>query len=187
MKDRPEEQPAQEAGGEQASAGQSNGPVGAQPQEAAPADGAESTPEVDALRERYLRLAAEYDNFRKRTERERAELTVRAQAQLMERVLDVLDDLQRVAHYNADTTTVAALLEGVQMVERKFLRVLEGAGLEAIEPRGRPFDPAQHEALMTAPTENREEDESVGEVLQKGYQFKGVLLRPARVQVRKYG
>jgi len=178
MKDRPEEQPAQEAGGEQAGAGQ--------PQEA-PAMEGESTPEVDALRERYLRLAAEYDNFRKRTERERAELTVRAQAQVVERVLDVLDDLQRVAHYNADTTTVNALLEGVQMVERKLLRALESAGLESIEARGRPFDPSLHEALMTAPTENREEDESVGEVLQKGYQFKGVLLRPARVQVRKYG
>jgi molecular chaperone GrpE len=147
----------------------------------------ELTAELDALRDRYLRTAAEYENFRRRTDRERAEGGVRAQAQVVEKLLDPLDDLQRVAHFAADTTTVEALLEGVQMVERKLVRMLEAAGLEVIDARGQPFDPALHEALMTAPAQSREEDETVGEVLQKGYQFKGILLRPARVQVKKYG
>ena len=143
--------------------------------------------DAEGLRDRYLRLAAEYDNYRKRTDRERVETRDRAQGQLIERLLEPLDDLQRVAQFNAETTTVAALLEGVQMVERKLSRALEALGLEVLEARGQPFDPAVHEALMTAPTEEVAEDDTVGEVFQPGYRFRGVLLRPARVQVRKHG
>ena len=143
--------------------------------------------ELEALRDRYLRLAAEYENYRKRTEKERVESWGRAQAHLVQQLLDPLDDLQRVAHFSADTVSIQALLEGVQMVERKVLRTLEGAGLEVLDASGQAFDPAQHEALMTAPAERDEEDDTVGEVFQKGYRFKGDLLRPARVQVRKFG
>lgn len=152
-----------------------------------PADGprAEAAGEVEALNERFLRLAAEYDNYRKRTERERSESWVRAQAEIVRGLLEPLDDLQRVADYTAEGTGVEALVEGVQMVERKLLRALESAGLEAIDAAGERFDPGVHEALMTTPTEDPEEDDSVGQVFQKGYQFKGLLLRPARVQVRK--
>lgn len=143
--------------------------------------------ELQALRDRYLRLAAEFDNYRKRTERERAEHSIRAQGKLVQSLLDAVDDLERVADYTPDTTTVAALLEGVQMVERKLLRALEAAGLEPVDAHGEPFDPMHHEALMTAETEHPHEDETVGEVFQKGYRFQGHLLRPARVQVRKHG
>ncbi len=143
--------------------------------------------ELDSLRDRYLRTMAEFENFRRRTERERSEGGAKAQAQVVEKLLDALDDLQRVAHYGADTTTVETLLEGVQMVERKLLRTLEGAGLEKMNARGEVFDPTLHEAIMTAPAESHEEDETVGEVFQPGYQFRGILLRPARVQVKKYG
>lgn len=144
------------------------------------------TGDSDAARERYLRLAAEFDNFRKRTERERTESWTRAQAQLVERLLDPLDDLQRVAHVDAEKTSVSSLLEGVQMVERKLLRILEGAGLEMVEAEGQPFDPEAHEAIMTSPTEERESDDTVAEVFQTGYRFKGTLLRPARVRVNKF-
>jgi len=142
--------------------------------------------ELEELRDRYLRLAAEFDNYRKRTEKERAEHAVRAQGKLVSSLLEVIDDLERVADFTPETTTVAALLEGVQMVERKLLRALEAAGLERLEPRGARFDPEHHEALMTADTEHPHEDDTVGEVFQKGYRFQGHLLRPARVQVRKH-
>ncbi len=150
-------------------------------------DAASLEAECEALRDRYLRLAAEYENYRKRTDRERSELQDRAQAQLVKRILDPLDDLQRVAHFATDTATVESLLEGVQLVERNLLRALEGAGLEMVEAHGQAFDPAHHEALMTSPTEHEHEDESVGDVFQKGYRFRGELLRPARVTVRKFG
>lgn len=154
----------------------------------ASADGAEASAarELEEMRDRYLRLAAEFDNYRKRTERERAEQSVRAQGQLVQSMLDAIDDLERVADFTPETTTVAALLEGVQMVERKLLRALESAGLELVDAHGAPFDPTHHEALMTASTEHPHEDDTVGEVFQKGYRFQGHLLRPARVQVRKH-
>lgn len=160
--------------------------VGEQGGEGESLDGAVAAPDVAAMHERYLRLAAEYDNYRKRTERERSESWVRAQAELVKKILDPLDDLQRVADFTVENTGVEALLEGVQMVERKLMRALESAGMEVLDPARQPFDPALHEALMTAPTEDPEQDDSVGEVFQKGYGFKGILLRPARVQVRKH-
>lgn len=143
--------------------------------------------ELAETRDRLLRLAAEFDNYRKRTERERLEQSGRAQGKLVLGLLDALDDLERVADFTTETTTVEALLEGVQMVERKLLRALETAGLEKIEAKGGVFDPEVHEALMTAPTDNPEEDDTVGEIFQNGYRFQGQLLRPARVQVRKHG
>ncbi len=143
--------------------------------------------EIQALRDRHLRLAAEFDNYRKRTERERTESWTRAQAQLVEQLLDPLDDLDRVAQLDADSSREEALLQGVQLVRRKLLRALEAAGLETIDAAGQPFDPERHEALMMVPTEVRDEDDTVADVFQKGYSFKGILLRPARVQVRKHG
>jgi molecular chaperone GrpE len=151
------------------------------------ASGGASEQELAASRERYLRLAAEFDNYRKRVEREKAESWNRAQAQLAEKLLDVLDDLQRVAqHFNPETATAQSLMEGTQMVERKLQRALETAGVEEVQAEGQPFDPAVHEALMTVPAESRDEDHTVADVFQKGYRFKGILLRPARVRVKRF-
>jgi molecular chaperone GrpE len=143
-------------------------------------------PELSSLRDRHLRLAAEFDNYRKRVERERAEAFVRAQAQLLERLLEPLDDLQRIADFDPATTASSALHEGAEMVERKFLRAMESAGLEIVEAEGKDFDPAIHEALTTVPAAAAEDDDTVAQVFQKGYRFKGLLLRPARVVVRKF-
>jgi molecular chaperone GrpE len=190
MTDRSDEQPVPGATEPPADAAASPG-EGQEPGATASDEGAPSAEgaaaELQALRERYLRLAAEYDNYRKRTEKERAESWGRAQAHLVQQLLDPLDDLQRVAHYNTETVTAQALLEGVQMVERKLTRLLETAGLEVLDASGQAFDPSVHEAIMTAAADHEHEDESVGQVFQKGYRFKGDLLRPARVQVRKYG
>ncbi|HEU0302263.1 MAG TPA: nucleotide exchange factor GrpE [Longimicrobium sp.] len=150
---------------------------------AAPVGGAD---ELASLRDRHLRLAAEFDNYRKRVEREREETRVRAQAQLLERLLEPLDDLARVADFDPATTPSGALHEGCEMVEKKFLRAMEAAGMEEIEAEGRPFDPTIHEALTTVPAETPEEDNMVAQVYQKGYRLKGVLLRPARVVVKKH-
>ena len=189
-----EAQAVENGGGAQASGadGQANGPsngVGgdgpAFAEASAPA--ASGGDELSALRERHLRLAAEFDNYRKRVERERGESWVRAQAQLAERLLEPLDDLQRIADFDPATTAATALHEGAEMVEKKFLRALESAGLEEIDAAGKPFDPTQHEALATAPAENADEDDTVAQVYRKGYRFKGVLLRPAQVVVKKHG
>ena len=135
--------------------------------------------------DRHLRLAAEFDNYRKRIERERSELHAKAQAELTQRLLEGIDDLERVADFGEDTP-VAALLQGVQLVEKKLHTALTTLGLDPIDPKGEVFDPASMEALATVEAEHPEEDEVVSDVFQKGYRFKGHLIRPARVRVKKY-
>jgi molecular chaperone GrpE len=141
--------------------------------------------EVDRINDRHLRLAAEFDNYRKRVERERAEQHTRAQADLATRLLDILDDLQRVAQY-ADTGSPQALVDGVLLVERKLTQVLESSGLEAVDAEGRTFDPMTMEAVATVPAESADDDDVVADVFQQGYRFKGQLIRPARVRVQQY-
>lgn len=139
--------------------------------------------EVEQLKDRHLRLAAEFDNFKKRTQRERAESWSRAQAEIVASVLDSLDDLGRVAHFDADQTPARDVLAGVELVERKLLRALAGAGLERVGAEGEPFDPHTHEAVSTLPAATADQDHRVASVLQPGYRFGGALLRPARVSV----
>lgn len=149
-------------------------------------DRAAGEDELAQARDRHLRLAAEFENYRKRVTREREESWNRAQAQLVEKLLDALDDLQRVTEFTADAASADTLLEGAKMAERKLMRTLEAAGLEPLDAEGKPFDPTVHEAITTVRTEDAEEDETVADVFQSGYRFKGTLLRPARVRVKRY-
>lgn len=141
--------------------------------------------EVSRLTDRHLRLAAEFDNYRKRVDRERSELYVRAQAELAGRLLDGLDDLQRVAEH-AETADVKTLIDGVRLVEKKLTQVLESSGLEPVDAEGLAFDPESMEALATVAAEHAAEDDQVADVFQRGYRFKGQLIRPARVRVKQY-
>lgn len=178
---------ASQADGEEGEARNADGPQPTGADGAEGVRGSEGSGEVDAMRDRYLRLAAEFDNYRKRTERERTESWGRAQAQLVERLLDAIDDLERVARVDPESTSAGSLLEGVQLVERKLIRQLEGAGLEVIDAADQPFDPSIHEAIVSTPTEDESADDTVAEVFQKGYSFKGNLIRPARVRVHQFG
>ena len=141
--------------------------------------------ELSQSTDRFLRLAAEFDNYKKRTDRERVEAYGRAQSDLVARMLEALDDLERVADFDANTPS-ASLLEGVQLVEKKLRTVLSAAGLEPVEAKGATFDPNTMEAIATTPAEHPEEDEVVSDVFQTGYKFKGQLIRPARVRVKQF-
>lgn len=138
--------------------------------------------QLEQERERYLRLAAEYDNYRKRVARERAELADRSQATLVGRLLDALDDLERLV---ADGASASAeqVREAAALVDRKLRKELLAAGLERIDPAGAAFDPSLHEAVATLPPPSPELDHQVSATFQAGYRFKGALVRPARVQV----
>jgi molecular chaperone GrpE len=141
---------------------------------------------LDEQRDKYLRLAAEFDNFRKRTVRERQEAGWRAQGDLVSGMIESLDDLHRFALVDPATADSSTLSEGVLMVERKLLKSLAGHGLEVVDPVDHPFDPALHEAIMTVPATSPEEDHLVAQVFQRGYVFRGQLLRPARVVVKQW-
>ena len=143
--------------------------------------------ELAAFDDRHLRLVAEFTNYRRRAERELSEAWTRGQADMLRSFVDGLDDLQRVGAWQAESTTVEALIEGVDLVERKFRQALEAAGVELIDPAGELFDPNIMEAMLGVPTENPEDDQKVQDVFQKGYSFKGHLVRPARVTVFKHG
>jgi molecular chaperone GrpE len=139
--------------------------------------------EFESLNDRHLRLVAEFNNFKRRSEQERLAAWARAQSELAGRLVEVLDDLQRVAELDLSNATVEAIMEGIDLVERKFARALTDAGIEVIEPKGVAFDPAFMEAMMRVPAESDDQIDQVAQVFQKGYQLKGNLIRPARVSV----
>jgi molecular chaperone GrpE len=141
---------------------------------------------LDDQRDRYLRLAAEYDNFRKRTQRERAESGSRAQADLVKHLIDSLDDLARFSTLDPSTTDAATVIKGVDLVEKKLRKALGATGLEIIDALDQPFDPSMHEAVATEPALSSEDDNMVARVYQPGYRFNGQLLRPARVVVKQW-
>ena len=141
--------------------------------------------ELESLNDRHLRLAAEFDNYRKRNQRDRQALASRLQADLVGSLLDIVDDLQRVAD-GGDSAEAEAVLEGVRLVEKKLMTVLEGAGLSPVDAEGARFDPELMEAIGMVPTDEPEEDGRVADVFQRGYRLRDMLLRPARVRVYQH-
>ncbi len=150
------------------------------------ADPTQGADQLNEQRDRYLRLAAEYDNFRKRSARERAESGSRAQAELVTKLIDAIDDLSRFAHIDPATTDPQTLHKGIEMVEQKVLKSLGAAGLEVINPLDHTFYPTLHEAVATEAALSPEDDHTVAKVFQPGYRFNGQLLRPARVVVKQW-
>jgi len=142
--------------------------------------------QLDEAKDRHLRLAAEFDNYRKRVARERTDLVDRAQAALLSRLLDVLDDFDRL-NTDSGSASVESLREAMGLVSKKLRKELEAAGLEAIDPVGSPFDPSLHEAVSVVAPPSPAEDHQVSATFQTGYRFKGTLVRPARVQVYAEG
>jgi len=141
--------------------------------------------EIDRLKDQHLRLAADFENYRKRANAELAGAWVRAQADLVKSLVEALDDLERVSRFTSEDATVDTLVGGVDLVERKLLKTLTDAGLEILNPEGEVFDPTIMEAVMIVPLEEGRQDETVHQVFQKGYLFKDQLVRPARVSVYK--
>ena len=142
--------------------------------------------ELAALQDRFLRLQAEFDNYRKREARERSAAWARAKADLVQKLLGALDDLQRVAHFDPEKTSAAAIFDGVSLVERKLSDTLRREGLARIGEPGEPFDPHRHEAISTLRAPSPEQDGTVAAVAIPGYEFGSQLLRPAQVQVYEY-
>lgn len=142
--------------------------------------------EAEEQKDRYLRLAAEFDNYRKRVLRERQETTARAQGELMSRILDSLDDLSRVTAVNPEGVDPRSVVDGVAAVQTKLMRELGTLGLEVVNPVDQPFNPELHEAVATEPALSPEDDHLVARVYQPGYVFQGQLLRPARVVVKQW-
>jgi molecular chaperone GrpE len=129
--------------------------------------------------DRLLRARAEFDNARRRFERDRSDYLQFAAMDLVREILPALDDLERaLKHETADREYA----KGVELIQQRLSEILRKMGLEAVETAGKLFDPNQHQAVQRVETEDAE-DQAILDEFQKGYNFKGKLLRPAMVRV----
>ena len=160
----------------------------------APARGAESAgspaaePDAAAQRDEYrdllLRKTAEFDNYRKRVERERAALASAAAADLLEELLPVVDNLERALEAPAEEGAAAAYRDGVELIHRQMLDLLRKRGVTPIETAGEDFDPNVHQAIAHEESADHRAGEIIGEV-RRGYLLGARLLRAAMVRVAK--
>jgi len=140
--------------------------------------------ENQALKEQMLRLAAEFDNFKKRVDRERMNIVESANLDLVRSLLPVIDDLERSLEVSEKKVDYQTFVSGVDLVLRNFLKILRDQGLRVMETIGRPFDPEKHDALLQIEREGKEHNVVVDEHL-KGYEFKDRVVRHAKVIVSK--
>lgn len=134
-------------------------------------------------KDKYVRLHAEFDNFRKRNSRERVDLIKNANSDLIGNLVTVLDDFDRAIMHNADNNDVEALREGFGLIHSKLFKYLEGRGLEPLNALGEPFDTDFHEALTQIPAAEESQKGKVVDVIEKGYLLNGKILRYAKVVV----
>jgi molecular chaperone GrpE len=140
--------------------------------------------ENEELNQRMLRVAADFDNFRKRTRTEKEELAKYANSNLISGLLPVLDNFQLALDVKEPTEEVKKFMTGMEMIYRQLLQALEQAGLEAINAVGEDFDPQKHEAVMQV-EDDQVPDNSIVEELRRGYMFKDKVIRPSMVKVAK--
>nr|WP_308508207.1 nucleotide exchange factor GrpE [uncultured Stomatobaculum sp.] len=140
--------------------------------------------EIEALNDRLKRTLAEFENFRKRSEREKAQMFDLGAKSVLEKFLPVIDNFERsVAQVpESEDSSIKAYAEGMDMIYRQLLKNLKEAGVEAIDAKGKPFDPAYHNAVMHEDNEALGEN-VVSEELQKGYLYKDSVLRHSMVKV----
>ena len=139
--------------------------------------------ERDELHDRLLRAAAEFDNYRKRTERERREWSDAAATEVVQDLLPAIDDLER-ALAATSATPDRALRDGVVLIHRQLLDALRRRGVQPIDAIGQPFDPQWHESVASEPAGDRPDGEITDEI-RRGYRIGDRLVRPAMVKVAK--
>ncbi|MEW6661285.1 MAG: nucleotide exchange factor GrpE [Bacillota bacterium] len=145
---------------------------------------AEKTEEAAALFNRLQRLQADFENYRRRVRREQEELVNYATEKLIAELLPVLDNLERALEAAAKGGELSSFINGVDMIYRQLLGILEKQGLMAMETVGHPFNPETHHAVMQVETEDHEDNKIIEQVL-KGYLLKEKVLRTAMVKVAK--
>ena len=138
--------------------------------------------EYKDLSNKYLRLHAEFDNYRRRTARENLELVDRANSKILGELCEVVDNFDRAIETEGGADNHEDFSKGIHLIAGQFKKVLVDFGLETIDPSGTPFDPNEHEALMQQPSEEVEADHIL-QVFQKGYKVKDKVIRHAKVIV----
>lgn len=141
--------------------------------------------EVDKLElnDKFLRLYSEFDNFKKRNNKERLELISTASEKVIVQLLPIIDDFERAISANEKTEDIAAIKSGFELIYNKILGVLKRFDVEEIEAKGLPFDTDFHEAVTNFPAQNEEDKGKVIDVTEKGYKIKEKVIRYSKVVV----
>ncbi len=139
---------------------------------------------LEEMNDRYLRVQAEYANYRNRTEREKSDIYQRAGESIIKNLLEVKDNFERALSSVTEDEKELSFYQGIEMVASQFNEILGDNGLKEIEALGSPFDPNQHQAVMQMADEEAEPNHVI-QVLQKGYQYGTKVLRPSMVVVSK--
>lgn len=140
--------------------------------------------ELEAEQNKYLRLLADYDNFKRRTQKDKQDAEKFRAQSLLSDLLPVMDNFERALSVEVKSEEAAALLKGLQMVQKSLHEAVQREGLEEVKAVGEPFDPNVHQAVM----QEKDEEAEPGSVLmelQKGYTLKGRVLRPSMVKVNE--
>ncbi len=143
----------------------------------------EETDPVAELNDKYLRLAAEYDNYKRRTAQEKIQIYTNSVAEVIEKILPFVDNMARATAVEVTSDDAKQLLEGIRLVERQFLETLTNIGVEEIKAEGEKFDPNLHNAVMHVDDESIEGEEIVVEEFIKGYKYKDKVIRHSTVKV----
>ncbi len=138
---------------------------------------------LEDYKDKYLRLSAEFDNYRKRTLKEKAELIKNGSEKAITAVLPILDDLERALQNMQKTDDVKAMYEGIDLIYQKFLKNLGHEGLTKMEPIGESFDTDFHEAIALVPTQEEDKKGKVLDCVQTGYKLNDKVIRHAKVVV----
>ncbi len=138
---------------------------------------------VKELNEKYLRLYAEFDNFRRRTQKEKADLIKYGGEEIILSILPVVDDMERALAHHKDTDDHKPLQEGLDLICQKLKTILTSKGVQAMEPNGETFDPELHDAITNIPAASPDMKGKVAEVVEKGYSLNGKVIRHAKVIV----
>lgn len=133
--------------------------------------------------DKYMRLHAEFDNFRRRTQKEKYDIIQQASKELVEELLPILDDFERALDTIKEAQAEHPAFNGVELIYHKFWKTLEKRGLKPIEARGEAFDPEYHEALSQTPAPTPDQKGKVVDVIEKGYQLNDKIIRHAKVVV----
>ena len=139
--------------------------------------------EIAELKDKYLRSVAEFDNYRKRTLKERAELILNGGEKVLSAILPVVDDMERAIENGAKTDDPQVIREGMELIFHKLLKVLEAQGVSTIETENADFDTDVHEAVAMVPGMGDDKKGKVIDCLQKGYKLNDKVIRHAKVAV----
>lgn len=138
---------------------------------------------IEEQQDKYLRLSAEFDNYRKRTMKEKAELIKNGGEKAINAVLPILDDMERALQNAQKSEDIQAVCKGIELISQKFQKVLAQEGLEKIEPVGEAFDTDFHEAVALVPAPSEEQKGKVLDCVQTGYKLHDKVIRHAKVVV----